>query len=332
MEIRTPSSQELNSQLFTASTGTEVTNAIHAGANVNAKDSTGKTALHLAVFNKNMDVVKSLITAGADVNAKDNNGMTPLHIIGDLSLKFEYIKPLVNAGANINETDKDGNTPLILASQFGDFAYNTIKTLVEAGADVNLRNADGDTALHCAARQHSDKTTDMLIKAGAIASMQNNQGKTPLDVADVIQVKELLSKKMELENSFREGLGEKINDPQLEELLLVGTADLQKHVLEFDAGLADAMKLPKTEQRDAIKSVIDKQPEEVCRILLKKETREEIERKCGTYIAECAYNSAAAKILSSKFQCEVRDCTQIPMNAAPVRNAQAPRREGNSIA
>ena len=49
-----------------------------AGADVNAKDSAGGTALHGAVFRGSKEVAELLISNGADVNAKTKRGETPL--------------------------------------------------------------------------------------------------------------------------------------------------------------------------------------------------------------------------------------------------------------
>ena len=51
---------------------------IDAGADVNAKDIDGGTALMCVVALGRLNVVKELIKAGADVNAKDNNGKSAL--------------------------------------------------------------------------------------------------------------------------------------------------------------------------------------------------------------------------------------------------------------
>ena len=48
------------------------------GADVNAKDSKGETALMVAAFYGRKETVELLLSKGADVNAKDNEGKTAL--------------------------------------------------------------------------------------------------------------------------------------------------------------------------------------------------------------------------------------------------------------
>ncbi|MDG7055767.1 MAG: ankyrin repeat domain-containing protein [Wolbachia endosymbiont of Menacanthus eurysternus] len=47
-------------------------------AEINAKDSQGRTALHYAAYFNNTDMVELLLDAGAKTNIKDNNGKKPL--------------------------------------------------------------------------------------------------------------------------------------------------------------------------------------------------------------------------------------------------------------
>jgi hypothetical protein len=51
---------------------------IASGADVNAQDDQGKTALHWAVIIDNENICRTLVAAGADVNIPDKNDMTPL--------------------------------------------------------------------------------------------------------------------------------------------------------------------------------------------------------------------------------------------------------------
>lgn len=53
---------------------------IAAGASVNDKDMSGKTALYYSTTRNDPDAVKAVIAAGANVNAKDNKGRTALDL------------------------------------------------------------------------------------------------------------------------------------------------------------------------------------------------------------------------------------------------------------
>src|SRR5208283_1893942 len=56
----------------------EVTRLLNEGADVNAKDQQGKTALILAASKGQLPVTKLLLDKGADVNAKDDNKATAI--------------------------------------------------------------------------------------------------------------------------------------------------------------------------------------------------------------------------------------------------------------
>jgi len=84
---------------------------IKAGANINAKDNNGITALMRASRYGEVEVVKLLIEAGAD------NGYTALMEASDNNY-VEVVKLLIENGANINVKDKFGNTALIYASRY----------------------------------------------------------------------------------------------------------------------------------------------------------------------------------------------------------------------
>jgi ankyrin repeat protein len=52
---------------------------VERGANIQVKNTSGRTPLHVAAYNLNAgDAVSYLIEKGADVNARDSTGETPL--------------------------------------------------------------------------------------------------------------------------------------------------------------------------------------------------------------------------------------------------------------
>ena len=109
----------------------------------------GKTALSMAAYNGEDQIVKYLIQNGANVNEKLKNGDTILMWAASNG-KIDIIKKLISHGAKINEKDVDGYTALFRAISTGN--EKVVKLLVDIkSVDVNANFRDGDTALMWAA-------------------------------------------------------------------------------------------------------------------------------------------------------------------------------------
>ena len=124
--------------------------------------------------------VKSLLKDGADVNAAQGDGMTALHWAADRG-NAELAELLIYAGANHSAQTRIGQyTPLHLAGKNGSAAV--AKALLKAGADVNVRSSNsGVTPLHMAASSGSAETVTVLVDAKAdINAKENEAGQTPL--------------------------------------------------------------------------------------------------------------------------------------------------------
>lgn len=78
------------------------------------------------------DTVKALLSGqGADVNATDDNGNTALLEAARYG-HDDVVRALLAAGANIKARDKDGKTALMLAVQGGH--DDVVRALKQAGA------------------------------------------------------------------------------------------------------------------------------------------------------------------------------------------------------
>jgi len=88
------------------------------GAEVNAGDYHGRTALHQAVIGQRKNVVVELLKNGADITAKDNDGRTAVHLAAGIK-GLEILKVLLEKGGDVNVRDNDGKTPLQLAATDG---------------------------------------------------------------------------------------------------------------------------------------------------------------------------------------------------------------------
>lgn len=87
----------------------------------------------------NAEKVKLLLEKGADVDAKDNSGNTAL-IYAAVNGHIETVKILVEKGADVNAEDKDGLTALFWAYKKG---YPDIELfLIDKGAIVNARHSE----------------------------------------------------------------------------------------------------------------------------------------------------------------------------------------------
>jgi ankyrin repeat protein len=175
---------------------------LKGGADIDLPDPDATTPLVLALINGQWDTAKLLIDSGADVNAWDFWGQSPLYMAVDMNILpagarielptmdattgLDVIKLLLAKGANpnmqlklrppyrqaVNDRLADttlvaGATPLMRAATGGDI--ESLKLLLAAGALVDLRNEEGTTpfvaAISAAGTRGRNKTEDQALTA-----------------------------------------------------------------------------------------------------------------------------------------------------------------------
>lgn len=146
---------------------------IENGADLNHRDAEGKTALHFAVENFRRTALSNLIAFGADVNLSDESGKTPL-ISAVTSRNERALSILMESGAEINAADELGKTALFYAVTKN--MDETVRDLVEASADVNLQDKNQDSLLHLVT--DDPELTRLFLENGADITLQNNDGLT----------------------------------------------------------------------------------------------------------------------------------------------------------
>ena len=151
---------------------------LKGGADVNAAQGDGMTALHWAARNGDAELTQMLLFAGANVKATTRlGGYTPLMMAAEQG-HATVIATLVSGGSDVKAANALGTTPLMLAAASGD--PQAVTTLVENGAEIEAKEKTfGQTPLMFAASNNRVEAVKALIKAGAnvkATSKVNNVG------------------------------------------------------------------------------------------------------------------------------------------------------------
>ncbi|MGF6355130.1 ankyrin repeat protein [Paenibacillus sp. 4624] len=187
----------LNQQLFSAAEAKDtksIEKLIQEGADVQARDQSGRTALMIATYNRDTASVQKLIEAGADVNQQDDMLNSPFLYAGAEGY-LDILKLTIQAGADPAITNRYGGTALIPASEHG-YVDVVRELLTNTTVDVNHVNKLGWTALLEAiilndGNERQQKTIELLIHHGADVNLADGDGVTPLRHARAKGFKEI---------------------------------------------------------------------------------------------------------------------------------------------
>jgi len=147
------------------------------GADVNAAQVDGMTALHWAVYHDQLDIAGLLVRSGADANAQNRYGVPPLST-ASTNGNAAIVRLLLNAGADPNEYLEGGETVLMIAARTGNLG--AVEALLAKGADASARERREQTALMWAAAEGHVQVVKALIAAGADVDAKLRSGFTPL--------------------------------------------------------------------------------------------------------------------------------------------------------
>lgn len=189
--------------------------ALGRGANVNAADQDGRTALIWAVARQNLSMVKVLLARGASAYVKSNEGKTALSRALEVGRRdivntilatqkdfgfAEYktgmsvlvwaalvddlaaVTALLSRNANPNREEL--GTALAIAAGYG--RPSIVRFLIARGADVNFRVNGNKTALMMASaspRASQSPIVQMLLDSGASVNARDEEGRTALMLA-----------------------------------------------------------------------------------------------------------------------------------------------------
>lgn len=125
---------------------------VQHGADVNAANFAGETALHKAASVNKVGSVVALIGMGAAVDAQDNTGCTPLiKVIEHEGDTHETMLALLQHGADVDKQDEDLNSPLhwvVMSAVEADDLVRDLELLLEWDADETVVDVDCRTAMN----------------------------------------------------------------------------------------------------------------------------------------------------------------------------------------
>lgn len=174
------------------------------GAKPERLDGSGESALHLAVRNSHLSVVRLLIDTGVDIELRNKVHRTPLleaAFVGDNTM-FDM---LLSAGANPDVCQIDGITPLHYMAGNGN--VKMVRRLLDLGMDPDVTDGEGGRPIHIAASKgrlysafirlpalyREDEEIDhagvirVLVKGGCDVHARNVHRRSALDMAKSIR-------------------------------------------------------------------------------------------------------------------------------------------------
>jgi len=226
-----------------ASVGAEIAR----GANANATEADGTTALHWAAHRNDVAIVDMLIRAGASAQAANRYGVRPISLAA-VNGGTAVIKRLLDAGADPNTTLAEDETVLMTASRSG--VVDAVKVLLDHGADVNRHEKwRGQTALMWAAAEGHSDVIRVLIAAGADLKARSTKNFTALLFAAregrIDAVRTLLDSGSRIDESLSVnsavsagGVAQGTQQPNLDAFLLAsGNAHFELAAMLLDRGV-----------------------------------------------------------------------------------------------
>jgi uncharacterized protein len=177
---------------------------VERNADLHAYDRNGLTLLHIAVKERQAELVDLLLKKGADVNALSAESQvkwrfesnfktgvyippinTPLLLAAELG-DVELMQMLVKSGADLSIRNPKGNNVVLAAAQSTN--PQALELALSWQDDANVKNASGQTPMHIVLYTASGAELENMLKTlaskGARIDTQNNQGKSPLDIAN----------------------------------------------------------------------------------------------------------------------------------------------------
>ncbi|UKZ79001.1 hypothetical protein TrVFT333_006752 [Trichoderma virens FT-333] len=201
----------LMSAIHTMSDSAEVLRTLlEYGADINRKDSVGRTALDAVIVNNHPNIVKLMLS-----ESKVKPDFSRERLLEAVRNGYtEVVSLVLESGADVNMLDEDNASLTALAMPLKDASM--IRTVLEYGPDLSIIDKRGNTALHRITANTPVESVRRVVNAGGqlhVGSL-NNEYETPLiisiracnmEVFSYLMTKSLVPGTLNIAYSPREG-------------------------------------------------------------------------------------------------------------------------------
>ena len=153
---------------------------VNMGADVNAKDSYGKTAIESAAMAGNNGIYEFLIAKGVNSDL----------FVSASATDEKRVRELIRNGADVNAVNEYGSAALMLASK--DAGLEVMEILLLNGAEIDHQNGQGRTALMYAAKNGWKEAVKLLIDHNADIHIKDSDKRTALEWAERHKIVDLV--------------------------------------------------------------------------------------------------------------------------------------------
>ena len=152
-----------------------------AGAKVDAVRDQYESPLGMAAIHGDLPRMKMLMKAGADPSA----GTAAAAVMAESAQDAPALELLVKSGVDVNTVLSKDSGDTLLSYAIFDGSLEMVEKLLELGADPNMPVPGGLTFLGYAAMidPGHTKIIEALIRSGAVSTIANKNGKSPLSLA-----------------------------------------------------------------------------------------------------------------------------------------------------
>ena len=146
-------------------------------------------SLHEAIQTLSLDALRKVLADDPSSANTQHEGLTPLAYLATkkpVIEDYERLKALGLANRDTTEQVVRNRTLHI---------YETMAKFIATapGVDINAAGSDGRTALHRAAQEANEDLVNVLIDGGADLNSQDDQGRTPLMLAETFTIRRILT-------------------------------------------------------------------------------------------------------------------------------------------